>query len=238
MSVYRFTTRVSYPDVDQQFHLSITGALRLMQEAAAIHSDSLGYSFRTVAQTRVHWLVVGWRVRMIRNACWNETLYVDTWPRTISRVTSERDFSIKNEAGETVCIATSNWILVSSETGRATRVTPQIAAAYPLTPEPVFGDEPQIPDLEEGRLTYVGKVLRRDLDTNHHVNNLIYLDYARQALPEEIYDRPFREMTVKYSRQLLLGDTFHCIYQHADDCHRVSLQSETGVLHAAVTFWE
>lgn len=238
MSVYRFTTRVSYPDVDQNFNLSISGALRLMQEAAAIHSDSLGYSFRTVHQTRVHWLIVGWRVRMLQKAHWNETLYVDTWPRTMSRVTSERDFAIKNEAGQTVCIATSNWILVSSDTGRATRVTPQIAAAYPLTPEPAFKDEVQLPDMTEGQLTYVGKVLRRDLDTNHHVNNLIYLDYARQALPEEIYNHPFREMTVKYSRQLLLGDTFHCIYSHADGCHTVSLQSETGILHAQVTFFE
>ena len=238
MSVYRFTTRVAYPDVDQHFNLSISGAIRMMQEAGAIHSDSLGYSFRTVHLTRVHWLIVGWRLRMLRKAFWNETLHVDTWPRTISRVTSERDFEIKNEAGETVCIATSNWILVSSDTGRATRVTPEIAAAYPLTSHPVFADELQIPDMEEGRLTYVGKVLRRDLDTNNHVNNLIYLDYARQALPEEIYNHPFREMTVKYSRQLLLDDTFHCIYSHTDNCHTIRLQSETGTLHASVTFWE
>ena len=110
MSVYRFTTRVSYPDVDQSFHLSISGAVRLMQEAAAIHSDSLGYSFRTVETTRVHWMLVSWRVRMVRKVGWNELLHVDTWPRTFSRVTSERDFEIKNAAEETVCIATSNWI--------------------------------------------------------------------------------------------------------------------------------
>ena len=238
MSVFCFTTRVAYPDVDQHFHLSISGAIRMMQEAAAIHSDSLGYSFRTVHLTRVHWLIVGWRVRMIRKVRWNETLHVHTWPRTMSRVTSERDFEIKNEAGETVCAATSNWILVSSDTGRATRVTPQIAAAYPLTPEPAFQDELQIPDMEEGQLTYVGKVLRRDLDTNNHVNNLIYRDYAKQALPEEIYNHPFRELSVKYSRQLLLGDTFHCIYSHADNFHTVRLQSENGTLHASVTFLE
>lgn len=238
MSIFRFTTRVSYPDLDQNYNLSMSGALRLMQEAAAIHSDSLGYSFRTVSQTHVHWLVVSWRVRMIRKAGWNETLYVDTWPRTMSRVTSERDFEIKNEAGETICLATSNWILVSSDTGRATRVTPQIASAYPLTPEPAFGDELQLPNVDNGEETYVGRVIRRDLDTNQHVNNLIYLDYARQALPEEVYHHTFREIAVKYSRQLLLGDTFHCIYSHTDGCHVVKLQSETGTLHASVHFLE
>lgn len=212
--------------------------MRLMQEAAIVHSDQLGYSFRTVEKTRVHWLLVSWRVRMLQNVYWGETLHVETWPRTMARVTSERDFEIKNTAGETVCIGTSNWILVGYDTGRAHRITPEVASAYPLDDTPIFMDCLRQPDMDTGEETYTGRVLRRDLDTNNHVNNLIYLDYAKQALPESIYNHPFRELAVKYSRQLLIGDTFHCIYRHTDGCHLVELLSDTGTCHAQVTFLE
>lgn len=238
MSTYRFTTRVGYPDVDMNFKLTMPGAMRMMQEAAIYHSDQSGYSFKTMDKTRVHWIVVGWRVRMVNEAGWGETLHVNTWPRTMSRVTSERDFRITNEQGETICIATSNWILVNLDTGRAARVTPELAAAYDLDPTPVF-PEPLSPiPLDDGVETYVGTVLRRDIDSNHHVNNLIYLDYAKQAMPEDVYSRPFKELAVRYSRELLLGDVFHCIYHHQDGCHTVELLSETGTKHAQVTFME
>lgn len=238
MSVYRFTTRVAYPDVDQSFYLSMTGAMRMMQEAACIHSDRLGYSFRTVEQTRVHWVLVGWRVRQEGAAKWGQTVHVDTWPRTMARVTSERDFEIKNEREEVLFRATSNWILVSADTGRAARITPELAAAYPLTERPAFEDELSLPALPEGEETWNFQVLRRDLDTNHHVNNLVYLDFARQALPEDIWDRAFREVAVKYSRQLLLGDHVHSVYHHAEGVHQIELKNDDGMVHAAVTFVE
>ena len=238
MSTYRFTTRVGYPDVDMDFKLTIPGALRMMQEAAIYHSDQSGYSINTREKTRVHWIIVGWRVQMLAQVGWGEELYVDTWPRTMSRVTSERDFRISNDRGEVVCIATSNWILVNLDTGRAARVTPEIAAAYELDPTPVFPEPMPELKLDAGVETYVGKVLRRDIDSNHHVNNLIYLDYAKQALPEDVYLKPFRGLYAKYSRELLLGDVFRCIYHCEDGCHTVELLGETGTKHAQVTFME
>ena len=181
---------------------------------------------------------MGWRIRMLAQVGWGERLYVDTWPRTMARVTSERDFRISNDKGEVVCIATSNWILVNTDTGRAARVTPEIAAAYELDPTEALPEPMRELNLDAGVETYVGKVLRRDIDSNRHVNNLVYLDYAKQALPEDVYLKPFRELAVRYSRELLLDDVFHCIYHYEDGCHTVELLGETGTKHAQVTFME
>lgn len=238
MSSYRFTTHVGYPDVEHTFCLSLTGALRMMQEAAAIHSYHLGYSFHTVQQTRVHWVLVGWQVEMVGKAHWNETVHVDTWPRTMERVTSRREFEIRNEKEELVCRASSNWILVSIDTGRAARITPEIAAAYPLENRDAFEKELVVPKVDEGVETWDFIVQRRDLDTNRHVNNLIYLDYARQALPEAIWQQQFPMMTVRYSRELLLGEHIRCIYRKGEGMHTVELVDDNKVLRASVSFFE
>jgi len=167
---------------------------------------------------------------------WNDELVVHTWPHTMERVTSDRCFEICTRQGDVVAVGESSWILVNTLTRRAARVTPEVAEAYPLVDRNVFDTPLRQPPMENGEVTCSCRVMRRDIDTQHHVNNLVYLDYARQALPEEIYDRPFREIAVKYSRQLLLGEEFHCVYHHADGCHLVDIRSaDHTVSHAQIT---
>ena len=91
------------------------------------------------------------------------------------------------------------------------RITPEIAAAYALVEQDVF-DSPALPlELGEGEEVCRLPVRRSDIDTNHHVNNLVYLDYAWEALPEDLWKTGVAEISVTYRRQFLLGDTVECM---------------------------
>jgi len=239
MNVFQFPTRVSYADITDDYKLTLPGAMRMMQEAAIVHSNTTKFSVFHTDETHLSWMLVRWRARMIGEAMWNDELVVHTWPHTMERVTSDRCFEICTRQGDVVAVGESSWILVNTLTRRAARVTPEVAEAYPLVDRNVFDTPLRQPPMENGEVTCSCRVMRRDIDTQHHVNNLVYLDYARQALPEEIYDRPFREIAVKYSRQLLLGEEFHCVYHHADGCHLVDIRSaDHTVSHAQITLLE
>lgn len=237
LSPYVFPTRVAYGDIDGHMALTLRGAMAMMQEAAIVHSAQAGYAMQDIPRTHVIWMLVQWRVRMAGRAMWNDNLTVETWPRAMARVTSDRNFEIKNAMGQTVVLGHSTWILVNTDTGRAARITPEIAAAYDLVERDVF-DAPlvELPD-GPGETAYEGFVQRRDIDTNHHMNNLVYLDYARQALPEDLCGRPFRELGIRYVRQLRLGDPIACVLHRGQGCCRVDICSGETV-HAAVTFVE
>ena len=57
------------------------------------------------------------------------------------------------------------------------------------------------------------KIMRRDLDTNNHVNNLNYLDFAIEALPDAVYNNiHFSSIDVLYKKQCLWGDQISCLY--------------------------
>lgn len=223
MSPYVFKTRVSFTDIDADACLSLKGAMRLMQEAAMIHSDHSGYSVLDVEHTRVVWMLVQWRVRLVGTARWNEYIEVITWPRSMERLTSVRCFRIVNTAGETVAVADSNWLLANADTGRVMRIPKEVADAYDLIDEDVFeGPMPKLPH-EAGEETYTCTVLRRDLDTNKHVNNLVYLDYAAEAIAEQ---KTFCEANIRYHLQLLLGDEVHCHYENTPEGHLVQITGE------------
>lgn len=239
MSPYIFHTRVSYADIGQDLCLTLPGAMHMMQEAAIVHSDLSGYSVMDVERTRVVWMLVQWRVRMIRKANWNEPVDVVTWPQTMDKLTSDRCFQIKTSAGEVIAVAHSSWILVNADTGRVMRIPPHVAEAYDLISDDVFETPMGKLGLQIGRETYSCQVLRRDIDTNHHVNNLVYLEYAREALPEELWEEEFSEVVVRYHRQLLHGDEVHCYYEKRAQGHMIQIcGNDPRHVHCTVLFCE
>lgn len=210
MSPYVFPTRVSYTDIDQSRNLSLTGAMRMMQEAAIIHSDLSGYSVMDIERTGVVWMLIQWRVKLYDKVRWNTPVEVVTWPQTMERLTSNRCFQIRRTTGEVVAAAESSWVLVSAETGKVMRIPPEVVEAYDLLPNGVFDDDCEKLPQKTGEEIWSFRVPRRDLDTNLHVNNLVYLDYAVETLPKDTQLSDFSEAVIRYHKQLLLGDEVHC----------------------------
>ena len=202
-----------------------------------IHSGTVGYSVADVSQTHVTWMLVQWRVKLLKPVKWNEAITVKTWPRSMERATSIRNFEIIGPNGCLAAIGESNWVLVNADTGRITRIKPEVASAYDLTDRDVF-DLP-LPEIlpGNGEVTWCGTVGRRDIDTNHHVNNRVYLDYAREALPEDAADLDFQEVSVRYRKQILLGDQICCRCSKVGHDYILDICSaDSSVVHGTVVF--
>jgi len=242
---YTYETSVAYSDVGPDQRLSHVGTLRILQEAASVASDEVGYGLKDIPRTGVHWVLTAWRLELKHRPEWRAGLRVETWPRLVEGFVSNRNF-LAYEGGELAAEAASRWILVSAETGHPVRVGEAERAAYRLHMEErdVFGGA-SLPHngstLPGAVATYETVVGRRDIDTNLHVNNLHYLDYAIEALPEEVYQNLPNTVEIVFRRQILLGTRIRCLYARAaDGKHQVEIQSGEGgkvTRHAYVWFY-
>lgn len=233
---------VTYADVGIDGRLYHKGALRLLQEAAAIDSQQCGYGLLNAEETGVCWILTGWRVQLLERPLWNTPLTVETWPRTMDGFLSDRDFRIFS-GDQLIAKAASRWCLVSTHTGRVTRVTETIRSAYALDPLAMFSDNLHTNGKSDETAveSFSCTVGRRDIDTNHHVNNLHYLDYALEALPQELFDHVPDTLEIVYRKQILLGTPIRCLYQKtADGRHQVEIRSgeeDSPVHHAFLWFY-
>lgn len=244
-SHYTYETAVAYSDVGPDQRLSHAGMLRILQEAASVASDEAGFGLKDIPRTGVHWILNAWRLEMKRRPAWRAALRAETWPRTLDGFESVRNF-LAYEGDELVAEAASRWVLVSAETGRPTRVRDAVRAAYQsqMGERDVFGGAPlphngsTPPDAPVTFETVVG---RRDIDTNFHVNNLHYLDYALEALPEEVYRDLPGTVEIVFRRQILLGTRIRCLYARTGDGkHQVEIRSGDqgkATHHAYVWFY-
>lgn len=242
ITYFTYESIVTYPDVSMDGCLSHTGLLRILQEAAAVASHVRGISFRTVEKTGICWILMGWKFELIERPEWNAKLTIHTWPRTLDGFTSDREFEVFCN-DRLVARATSRWFLLNAETKRLTRVNDFVRSAYELNDRRLFDED--IPSngtsLDDAQVTYRKTVSRLDLDTYNHVNNLRYLDYALEALPDELFRSPPRTVQIVYRKQILEGTPIRCLYGiTADGKHQIEVQSGEGsetIHHAYIWFY-
>lgn len=223
-------------------HLSYRGVLRILQETAARDSDDRGYGLKDIPTTGVFWILAGWRVELLERPAWRAPIQAETWARSVEGFTSERDLLVRSRDA-LVARATSRWLLINTDTGHITRAAPELVEAFSVDPAALF-QEP-LPGngrpLADASATYSTVIGQRDVDTNHHLNNIRYLDLAMEALPQHVAEHLPGTLEIVYRRQILPGTAIDCLYGvTADGKHQVELRSEAkgrAVHHAYIWFY-
>ena len=83
---------VGLPDVGENNKLTNKGFLKMLQEAACIHSKFLGISVQTSQLDGYAWVILNWKLEVFSRPTWNAKLRVNTWCRKVSHLFFYRDF--------------------------------------------------------------------------------------------------------------------------------------------------
>lgn len=217
MSIFSKEFEITVSDITENNELSNKGILRILQEIACIHSAQVGYSINTVNQTNQSWVILNWKLHVYSRPCWNTKLHVSTWESNQRHISFYRDFEITDFDNNLVAVATSKWILLDLNKRTFAKLTPEILSKYPCTDKHVFTEPFNEKLVEPENSTFVKDyiVLQRDLDTNHHVNNLNYLDFAHEALPVNISNN-FNDVEIMYKSEAKLDDILEMYYYKSD----------------------
>ena len=101
----------------------------------------------------------------------------------------------------------------------------------------MLDEKPKIP--ETLTLNFKYKIQRRDIDTNGHVNNLHYIDYALETLPEDVYSyHEFDNIEINFKKEIKYGDVINCYYSYEDNKHVITIKSEdNSILHSIIKLY-
>ena len=237
METYSNEERIKYLDIGRNNKLSNKAIINYMQDIAISHADSLGNGVNNSEKTHTAWILLNWKIKVFDRPKCEEIIKINTWPRTMERFYSWRDFELYNE-DKKLAIATSKWILVNTETGKIERISEELKQKYTLKEECVFEGqiEEKLKEPEDMVLMYEETIGRTKMDTNNHLNNLYYLDYAIESLPEEVYQNSiFNNIEIMYKKEIKYKDKIKCFYKYENNEHIVAIKNEDlSVLHAII----
>ena len=241
MGIYTQKYKLKYSDIGKNNQLNIKSLIGYLQEAAGNHSSSVGYGLNDIPQTHIAWLILDWKVKMFSHPKYNDEITIKTWPRILEKFYSYRDFEVYDSNNTLIAIASSKWIMVNTETGKIERITEKIINAYGIVKKNVFdkplNEKPREP--EELKLNFEYTIQRRDIDTNGHVNNTHYVDYAIETLPDEIYNSyEINNVQIHYKKEIKFGEKIKCYYTYKNNKHVITIKNENeSILHALVKLY-
>ena len=232
-----YTVKLS--EIGKENKVTNKAILSYLEDIGGLHSNKAGYGIFEIEQTHLSWILLGWRLQVIRRPKYAEKIKIKTWSKGVVKLYTYREFEAYDELGNLIIKASSKWILLDIEKGKIVRIEPDLMAKY----EPEIGrkvfeiaefDKIKEPDDYLFEKNYT--VRRADIDVNNHMHNLNYIELANEALPEEVYKGAlFNDVKITYKKEIKLGDTVKCKYSFIDDKHIVVVKSrDEKVLHAII----
>lgn len=244
--VYKENFKIGLKDVWKGNEISNKAILEYFENIAGYHTDSIGYGANTSSETHLNWLLLDWKLKVIKRPEYGQVLNIHTWSRKIIKCYAYRDFEIYNEKNELCVIASSKWLLINNQTRKITPIDKEIADKFESEPErKVFSEEiEKLKEPENYKSSIKYEVRRKDIDIIGHMHNLYYLDLAYETLPDDVYEkRPFNNVKIMYKKEIKLGETVICKYANVkseengikEDKHVVVIKSEDEkILHSII----
>lgn len=233
--IYCSNYKIGLEDIGRNNEATNKALLAIMQDIACLHSASVGYGVLEIETKKRAWMLLDWKMEVIKRPKYNDDIKVETWSRKVERLYAYRDFQLKDKEGNIIAIGTSRWIFVDTERRRPVRLTADIADLYESeTDKNVFLEEME--DIKCGDYLFKKDycVQRRDIDINQHMNNLSYLDMAYEILPEDIYNtKVFNNIRIVYKKEILYGEKVECYYEEQNNKHIITAKSQ-GKINAII----
>lgn len=236
--IYTEKFKIPLKDIGKDNKIKNRAVLEILENIACYHSDLVGYGVNNIKETKVTWILLDWKLKVINRPTYGQVLTVNTWEKGMNKFFTYRDYEIYDNNNNLCAIATSKWALIDTEKGKMSRLTENIINAYKPEKKTVFEenslDKVKIPEEFSNTIKY--EVIRKDIDINKHMHNLYYLDLAYEALPDEIYNkRPFDYVRITYKKEIKLGEKVNCKYVEQDGKYVIVIKSEDEtVIHAIV----
>lgn len=199
--------KVNIKDVDGNDRLSLSSILSYAQEAAiyAVEND-LGITREMTNDKGLLWVLARYHFEIERLPELGEEISILTWQSQTIAFFFIRNFEILDKDGDILVKGTSCWTLIDKDNRQII-----IPKDHGITiNNHIRGDElPRPKKIEtpnEGRKTVL-RCDKQDLDSNLHMNNIVYMDKCLSLIPEEYLNTHTpKSIDINYKKELRLNE--------------------------------
>jgi acyl-ACP thioesterase len=224
-------------ETDSFYYAKLAFYFEIVQEAAGYHAACRGCSIPEMHKEGKTWVITRSHIHIDRYTIWPEIISVQTWAQNPFRLHLPRVIKGVDDNDNPVFTATTYWaVLDLDHNGRPCRpgdISERIGRP-PVDREEynLDVDLKRRPTYEESGCTtlsvYKPTIQYLDSDSNQHVNNISYLNWALESLPNTFRDRlKVLDADVSWVRQTFAGDDITVYTGSLDD---QAFQGEAPVL--------
>jgi medium-chain acyl-[acyl-carrier-protein] hydrolase len=210
---------IHYYDCDNNLNLGIPGLLRYFEDIALLQSEDAGIGLKYYHKHNVAWVLYKWDITINCYPKYKERIKVITEPISFARFYAYRSFEVRNLQEEVLVTANSLWFFVDTSTRKPTKIIEDMFKGYGIGPEvkkelPI--EEIRLPVKADFQKEFI--VRQGDIDLNDHVNNIKYIEWALEVVPEIISKNyGLKRLKVNYKKETHYGRKINSVIEIKDE---------------------
>ncbi len=187
------------------------------------------------------WVFLNWNIEVFKYPEYDEEVICRTRPVKFKKFLGQRDFRIENLQGEVLMNASTKTSLIDLVTKMPIEPTAELLAEYGPQGEEYITNKFKLPKAtEEEGFTKVSTttidIKRLDTDTNLHTNNIKYIEWAENEIPDNIYENTITNLQVVYKKETFKGETLE-VEAYINNLDKVLVHFlKDGEVHCEVMF--
>jgi len=212
-----------YFEMDQYGCASPTTILTLLEETAAEHCLSIGQSLYNLFNQNIGWVLLSGYMQMERYPLYKEKITIKTWLSKYTSIRGSRENIISDERGDIIGRAKGLWLFFDIKRRKPVKIFDDIQEKWSCFPEESIKHDinTKIEKIESAQHKKSFQVHRYDIDSNNHVNNLRYLQWLMETIPDAIMDNYFmHSIDGRFISEAQLGHKIDSLAEHDIDTNK------------------
>jgi acyl-ACP thioesterase len=240
----RYPFDIKRHELDTNARVPASVFIRCLQEAADYNATELGFDSGTMMGQNLLWVLLRLHIRLEGYPTGLQRIEVETWPSGTDSRLAYRDYRLYlGDAREPFGLVTSAWMLLDASTQRPVSVADRLRPGLRLDGEHAFvAPQPAVVPGGAGGGRRRFPVRLSDIDLNRHVNNLHYVEWIVESVPEDVWaKRLLQELAVEFRKQVRYGETVESVAMPGREAgsfvHRMTVEGVPGLIVQAWSRW-
>lgn len=234
-----------YFEMDKSGKASPITMMTLLQETAADHCYYAGHSLFSLMSENLGWVLLSGMMKMDRYPKYKEKIIIRTWLSKYKSIRGTRENIIYDEDYNIIGKAKGLWLFFDIEKRKPTKI-PNYFKENWLSWEETSLDHDissKIDVIKSAQYLKKFNVNIYDTDTNKHVNNISYLYWLLESIPQEIIDNYYlHSIDGRFLSETQYGDsivsfTNKCDYENSF-IHNIYIEGNNKPCATAKTIWK
>lgn len=202
---YSFVVQPQF--VDFQYRATLASLGDMLLTTAGYNADDNGFGMRRLNGMDCAWVLSKLVIEMKTYPQQYETIQVETWIEEVGRISTTRNFCIRNNENEIIGNAVSNWVMIDMKTRRPKDLMTLDGIHEYASGETGLIEKPLKLEAVTGKIIDSFQVKYSDIDINNHVNSIRYIQWLTDCFPLNRYrETQIRRFEINYMTEMLFGD--------------------------------
>ena len=172
-------------EIDASGKATLSAICNFFQEVAGNNARDLKFDITDLHRTQSTWILYRMDIKIDKYPDWRDQIIVETWPSSGNSFRALRNYRIIDSSGKQIGCCLSYWLMIDLVNRKPMRLPQSVL-------DTKFQDRDHTMALKSNRFKSLGKeqsidefkVRRSDLDMNNHVNNVNYITWMMECIPE------------------------------------------------------